>query len=606
MKKNLNHPAPETNPRIWRSLRERENDPEFLKHLQTEFPRGADVYQDSGLSKREFMKLMGASIALAGVGLAGCRRPESYLVPFTKGVEYAIPGKFLYYATSMPARYGAVPLIATTSDGRPTKLEGNPLHPFSNGGTDSFAQAEILNLYDPHRSKQITEKGKASDAAAFDAFIQSIANGNGEGLAILSESKNSPTRDRLRAALEAKFPKLIWAAYDPLAPTSTIEANEASFGPNIRLVPDFKRADVVLAIGSDFLNPIETGIGFAQGFAARRNPEQDGKTMNRLYAVENHFTVTGGMADHRLRCKASELGEFTRQLALAVAAKTNDANLVAVAKAFPESKAAINADWVKECAADLAANSSRSIVLAGPLTPAPLQTLVNAINTALGNIGSTLKPVKTDSRDAASIEDLAAAINKGSVKNLFLLGVNPAQNAPANLDFTGLLAKVPNSVHLGLFEDETAKACSWHVPAAHFLETWGDVRTFDGTYTSVQPMILPLWNGVSEIELLNKLTGSPAPEGPALVRATFNQVAKAASDESWNAFLRDGFVPGSAFAPFPTWPTPLPVGPRMGKSKTIAGISKKWTTAMRRTGRFRRCGPAMARGTSSFALPFLS
>ena len=549
MKKNLNHPAPETNPRIWRSLRERENDPEFLKHLQTEFPRGADVYQDSGLSKREFMKLMGASIALAGVGLAGCRRPESYLVPFTKGVEYAIPGKFLYYATSMPARYGAVPLIATTSDGRPTKLEGNPLHPFSNGGTDSFAQAEILNLYDPHRSKQITEKGKASDAAAFDAFIQSIANGNGEGLAILSESKNSPTRDRLRAALEAKFPKLIWAEYDPLAPSSTIEANEASFGPNIRLVPDFKRADVVLAIGSDFLNPIETGIGFAQGFAARRNPEQDGKTMNRLYAVENHFTVTGGMADHRLRCKASELGEFTRQLALAVAAKTNDANLAAVAKAFPESKAAINADWVKECAADLAANSSRSIVLAGPLTPAPLQTLVNAINTALGNIGSTLKPVKTDSREAASIEDLAAAINKGSVKNLFLLGVNPAQNAPANLDFTGLLAKVPNSVHLGLFEDETAKSCSWHVPAAHFLETWGDVRTFDGTYTSVQPMILPLWNGVSEIELLNKLTGSPAPEGPALVRATFNQLAKGASDDSWNAFLRDGFVPGSAFAP---------------------------------------------------------
>ena len=346
MKKNLNHPAPETNPRIWRSLRERENDPEFLKHLQTEFPRGADVYQDSGLSKREFMKLMGASIALAGVGLAGCRRPESYLVPFTKGVEYAIPGKFLYYATSMPARYGAVPLIATTSDGRPTKLEGNPLHPFSNGGTDSFAQAEILNLYDPHRSKQITEKGKASDAAAFDAFIQSIANSNGEGLAILTEAKNSPTRDRLRAALEAKFPKLIWAEYDPLAPAATIEANEASFGPNIRLVPDFKRADIVLAIGSDFLNPIETGIGFAQGFAARRSPDQEGAPMNRLYAVENHFTVTGGMADHRLRCKASELGEFTRQLAIAVAAKTNDANLAAVAKAFPESKSAINADWV--------------------------------------------------------------------------------------------------------------------------------------------------------------------------------------------------------------------------------------------------------------------
>jgi len=549
MKKNLNHPVPETNPRIWRSLRERENDPEFLKHLQTEFPRGADVYQDSGLSKREFMKLMGASIALAGVGLAGCRRPESYLVPFTKGVEYAIPGKFLYYATSMPARYGAVPLIATTADGRPTKLEGNPLHPFSNGGTDSFAQAEILNLYDPHRSKQITEHGQPSDAASFDAFIQSLLNANQDGVAILTEPKSSPTRDRLRAALEAKFPNLLWAEYDPLAATATVEANDASFGPNTRLVPQFDKADIVLAIGSDFLNPIETGIGFAQGFAARRSPEQDGKSMNRLYAVENHFTVTGGMADHRLRCKASEFGEFTRQLALALADQTNDANLAAVAKAFPESKSSINSEWVKECASDLAANKGHSIVLAGPLTPAPLQTLVNAINNALGNIGSTLLAVTTDAVDAASIADLAAAMNKGSVKNLLLLGVNPVQNAPADLNFAELITKVPNSVHLGLLEDETAQACRWHVPAAHFLESWGDVRTFDGTYTSVQPMILPLWNGVSEIELLNKLTGAPAPEGPALVRATFNKVAKAASDDSWNAFLRDGFLPDSNFAP---------------------------------------------------------
>jgi molybdopterin-containing oxidoreductase family iron-sulfur binding subunit len=298
-----------------------------------------------------------------------------------------------------------------------------------------------------------------------------------------------------------------------------------------------------------FLNPIETGIGFAQGFAVRRTPDQDGGTMNRLYAVENHYTVTGGMADHRLRCKASDLGEFTRQLALALASSTGDANLAAVAKSFPESKATLNQEWVKECAADLAANKGRSIVLAGPLTPAPLQTLVNAINSALGNIGTTLKSVKTDSRDAASIEDLAAAINKGSVKTLFLLGVNPAQNAPANLDFANLLAKVSDTVHLGLFEDETAKASRWHVPAAHFLETWGDVRTFDGTYTSVQPMILPLWNGVSELEILNKLAGAPAPAGPALVRATFNKVSKDSSDEAWNVFLRDGFLPDSKFAP---------------------------------------------------------
>jgi len=285
---------------------------------------------------------MGASIALAGVGLTGCRRPESYLVPFTKGVEYTIPGKFLYYATSMPARYGAVPLIATTSDGRPTKLEGNPLHPYSNGGTDSFAQAETLNLYDPHRSQKITEKGQPSDPAAFDAFLTSIANSDGKGLAILAEPKNSPSRARFRAALEAKFPGMLWAEYDPLAATPAEAATAAAFGPNVRLVPDFKKADIVLAIDSDFLNPIETGIGYAQGFAARRNPEQKGAPMNRLYAVENHYTVTGGMADHRLRCKASDLGEFTRQLALALADTTKDSNLAAVADAMPSAKSEID------------------------------------------------------------------------------------------------------------------------------------------------------------------------------------------------------------------------------------------------------------------------
>ncbi|MFZ4589132.1 MAG: TAT-variant-translocated molybdopterin oxidoreductase, partial [Terrimicrobiaceae bacterium] len=272
MKRDFHHPAPEKNPRIWRSLRELEGDPEFEKHLQREFPRGAELYQDSGLSKRDFIKLMGASIALAGVGLTGCRRPESYLVPFTKGVEYTIPGKFLYYATAMPARYGAVPLIATTSDGRPTKLEGNPLHPYSNGGTDSFAQAETLNLYDPHRSKQLTEKGQPADPAAFDAFIQSLSTNGGEGIAILAEPKNSPTRARLRSMLESRFPGLLWARFDPLAPEAAEQANAASFGEGIRLIPDFKKADIVLAIDSDFLNPIETGIGYAQGFAARRNP----------------------------------------------------------------------------------------------------------------------------------------------------------------------------------------------------------------------------------------------------------------------------------------------------------------------------------------------
>ncbi|MCX6969416.1 MAG: TAT-variant-translocated molybdopterin oxidoreductase [Verrucomicrobia bacterium] len=555
MKKILNHPPREARPNIWRSLREFENDPEFAKHLEAEFPRGADVYEDSGLSKRDFLKLMGASMALAGVGLTGCRRPEAHLVPFAKGVEWTIPGKFLYYATSMPTRTGAIPLIASTSDGRPTKLEGNPLHPFSNGGTDSFAQAAILDLYDPYRAKTILDRGKAVDAAAFDAFLQSVSQGGGKGVAFLAEKKNSPTRDRLRTELERNFPGVLWAEYEPLGDSEAEAAAAAAFGAGTRLLPKFDRADVILALDSDFLNPIETGIGYAAGFSARRNPDQQGAPMNRLYVVENHYTITGGMADHRLRSKVSDLGEFARRLAIVIAGQTSDPGLAAVLGAFPKAEAEFDEAWITGCANDLLANPGRSLVLTGPQTPAAIQVLVHAINNALGNLGTTLLGVANPAPAAATIADLAKAMAAGAVKTLFILGGNPAYNAPADLNFVSLLAKVPDVVKLGLFEDETSRVSRWHVPAAHFLETWGDARTYDGTYSSVQPMILPLWGGVSELDILSKLLGGAAVDGPELVRATFDSLAPASAvseaggpDLLWNSFLRIGFLPGTGFA----------------------------------------------------------
>jgi len=554
MKRTLNHPPREGQPNIWRSLRELENDPEFARHLEQEFPRGADVYEDSGLSKRDFLKLMGASMALAGVGLTGCRRPEAHLVPFAKGVEWTIPGKFLYYATSMPCRMGALPLIATTSDGRPVKLEGNPLHPFSTGGTDGFAQAAILDLYDPHRSKTITENGRATDAAAFDAFLKTVSQRGGKGVAFLVEKKSSPTRDRLRAELEQNFPGLIWAEYEPLGDSETDAANAAAFGKGIRLLPKFERADVILALDSDFLNPIETGPGYANGFSARRNPDQKGAPMNRLYVVENHYTLTGGMADHRLRCKASEIGAFALQLAKAVVANTGDGNLASILGAFPDQGSHLDEAWVTECANDLLANPGRSLVLTGPQTPAPVQVLVHAINGALGNLGTTILGLATNAPAAAGIVGLAKAISAGAVKTLFIFGGNPAYNAPANLDFPSLLKKVPDVVRLGLFEDETSKLSRWHVPAAHFLETWGDAFAFDGALTAVQPMILPLWSGLSELEILSNLLGGGPVEGPELVRATFEKLAPeklvtdaGSMDLLWNSFLRVGFLPGSGF-----------------------------------------------------------
>ena len=549
MKRVLHHPPRPEKPTMWRSLAELENSPGFESLLRREFPRGADVYEDGGLTKRDFMKLLGASMTLAGVGLTGCRRPEAYLVPFNKGVEWTVPGKFLYYATAMPLRQGAMPLVVSTVDGRPTKIEGNPLHPWSNGGTDAFAQASVLDLYDPNRSKTIKENRVEVGVDVFEKFLKTLAD-SGENLAFLVERKNSPTRDRLRAELESRYPGMIWCEYEPLGPQETDKAIAASFAPGVRLIPKFERADVIVALDSEFLSGSDKGVGFAQGFFPRRNPDQKGAPMNRLYVVESHYTGTGGLADHRYRCKASLIGEFARQLGGKIADATRDGSLASLVEASPKTAASFDDAWLAECANDLSANPARGIVIVGEQQPAWVQSLAFAINQALGNNGATILGVDTGEKPSASISDLAAAITTGAVKTLFILGGNPAYNAPADLDFSGLLKKVPQAVHLGLFEDETAKLCRWHVPAAHYLEAWSDVRAYDGTYSVVQPMILPLWNGISELEILAQLARNHKPQGPELIRETFAQRFEA-SAEKWNSVLRVGFAPGSEFPEVP-------------------------------------------------------
>ena len=330
MKRIFQHPPRPERPVIWRSLAELENSPAFQAALEREFPRGAEVYEAGGLTKRDFMKLLGASMTLAGIGLTGCRRPEAYLVPFNKGVEWTVPGKFLFYATAMPLRQGAMPLIVSTVDGRPTKIEGNPLHPWSNGGTDGFAQASVLDLYDPNRSKVIKKNGFKVGADVFENFLNGVAGSNAGDLAFLVERKNSPTRERLRAELESKHPGLIWCEYEPLGSQEADKAIAATFGDGIRLLPKLEKADLVVALDSEFLNPSEKGVGFAQGFFSRRNPDQNGEPMNRLYVVENHYTGTGGLADHRYRCKASLIGEFARQLGTKVAEATGSSSLASL------------------------------------------------------------------------------------------------------------------------------------------------------------------------------------------------------------------------------------------------------------------------------------
>jgi MoCo/4Fe-4S cofactor protein with predicted Tat translocation signal len=478
MKRTFQHPPERANGRkYWRSLEEQAATPEFRDWLEREFPAGAAEMEMDGVSRRNFLQLMGASLALAGFGMTGCRRPEGYLKPYANSVEWVVPGKPLLYATSMPRRRGAMPLVVTTHEGRPTKIEGNPLHPASNGATDVFAQISILDLYDPDRARKFRLEGRDSDADAFLAELTKLAGeiaaDRGASFAVLAEENPSPTRARLRAELERLCPRMTWAEYEPLRGPDEASADAAAFGRGMRVRPRFAGADVVLAIGSDFLGSDEGGIEAVRDFSARRKNPANG--MNRLYVAEHRYTVTGGMADHRLRLRAGDLPALVVALAKEVAAAVGGADLAALADAVRIEGAAslIDTAWVRGVAQDLAAAKGRSLVVPGSFLPGPARLLVHAINGALGNVGRTVELIPAEIPPAASIGDLAARIKSGGVKHLLVLGGNPAYNAPADLQWAALQKSVPNVIRLASHEDETGALARWQVPAAHYLEAWG-------------------------------------------------------------------------------------------------------------------------------------
>jgi molybdopterin-containing oxidoreductase family iron-sulfur binding subunit len=550
-KRVFQHPPEITGGRkYWRSLGQLEDTPEFRQWLEREFPQGASELQSGEVSRRAFLQLMGASAALAGLTLTGCRRPEKHLVPFSRGVEWSIPGKALFFATAQPARGGHAPLVAATHDGRPTKIEGNPLHPFSNGATDTFAQSSLLDLYDPDRARTFKHGGKAASAEAFEKALDGViaAAGDGSGLAFLLEENHSPTRERLRKQISAKFPKALWAVYEPAGNDAVKAASKAVFGDGILPGIDLSKADVVLALDADFLGQDGTTAD-ARAFSRRRKAD-GGNPMNRLYVVENRFTVTGGMADHRLRLPASQIGAFLLEVATAIAEKSNDAALKKIVEAAPKLPPQ-SAAWVAPLAEDLLAHQGASLIVIGSRQPAAVQALAFAVNAALGNLGKTLIGRKAPAAPAASIADLSREIDGGKVAALIIIGGNPVYNAPADLEFGKKLGKVKTVLRLGFHEDETAPLAHWHGPLAHYLESWGDGLAPDGSYVAVQPMILPLFGGWSELDLLARCLALPKPKGPELVQETFKQVFVGGDFAvEWPRFLRDGFA-GGVPAPAP-------------------------------------------------------
>ena len=550
-KRIFQHPQEsQTGKRYWRSLGQLQDTSEFRGWLQKEFPQGASELEGGDVSRRSFLQLMGASVALAGMSLSACRRPLKQLVPFTKGVEWSVPGKALFFTSAMPSRSGAMPLVVTTFDGRPTKIEGNPLHPVNKGATDIWAQSSILDLYDPQRSKEVKHAGKPSDYAAFEKELSAIVGsaGNGEGLAFLTEGEVSPTRERLKKAILAKFPAAKWASYEANGNSPELEAAAVAFGAGSEVVYKLEAADILLTVDRDILG-VEGDISLVRGFAARRKVEGANTAMNRLYVVENRYTLTGGMSDHRLRLAASRSSSFLKALAAVLSKSLSDDALGKLAAELKAPETKIKPGWVEECAADLVVHKGKALVLVGQRQPVAVQALAMAINNALGAVGKGLLVRKASASPSLGISELAASLRNGKTNALFILGGNPVFNAPADVKWVEAQAAAKSVVHLSIDFNETSAKASWHLPAAHYLEQWGDCRAIDGSYMVVQPMVLPLYGGWSDIELLARIAGEAA-DPQKLVQKTFAAVVGDQKDLSveWPKSLKNGFVEGSKAA----------------------------------------------------------
>ena len=552
-KRVFQHPSEEsqTGKRYWRSLGQLQDTPEFRTWLHREFPQGASELETDDVSRRGFLQFMGASVALAGLSLSACRRPLKNLVPFTKGVEWSVPGKALFFTSAMPARSGAMPLVVTTFDGRPTKIEGNPSHPVNKGATDVWAQSSVLDLYDPQRSQSVLLDGKKSDLAAFHAELDALLKGAGDGagLAFLTDGALSPTASRLRALVQAKYPKATWASYEANGHELEAAAAAAAFGEGHEVAPRLEKADIVLTVDRDILG-VEGDVAAVRGFAAKRKVDGPKSKMNRLYVVENRYTLTGGMSDHRLRLAANRAGAFLKALASEVAKLSGDSNLASLASSFKAPETKFKDGWVEETAADLWVHKGASLVLAGRRQPVAVQALSFAINSTLGAVGKTLEVRKSTQAPSLGIAALADILKKGQTTALFVLGGNPVFNAPADVRWPEAQAAVKNVIHLGMELNETASKSKWHVPVAHYLEQWDDARAVDGSYMVVQPVILPLYNGINANELLAKIAGVEA-EPLQLVRETFLKVVGKQGDVTgdWVSTLKTGFAKGSAAKP---------------------------------------------------------
>ena len=535
-----------TGPRYWRTLDELAQTPEFEEMLHREFPRHASEWVDKS-SRRDFMKIMGASMALAG--LSACtKQPLEPIVPYVKQPANLVLGKPLFYATAMPMGAYGTGLLVESHEGRPTKIEGNPQHPSSLGGTDVFTQASVLTMYDPDRSQGNTYLNESHTWPQVLDSLRAVAKSHqadhGAGLRVLTEATSSPSFvAQIQAFLKA-YPQAKWYQWEAVNRDNVYAGAQMAFGQPVETQYDLSKARVVLSLDGDFLSSGFPGFHkYARQFSQRRNPELKSE-MLRYYAVESSPTNTAAKADHRLHMRASEVEGFTRALASALGVAQAGGEFTPQQKKFAAA-----------VAKDLQAHKGAAVVIVGDAQTPATHALAQLINAQLGAVGKTV--TYTEAVDAsagwgkvAQLQSLVAEMNAGAVKTLLVMNSNPVYDAPADLNFLDAFNRVPLRIHLGLFQDETAKYCHWHLNATHYLEQWGDVRSYDGTVSFIQPLIAPLYNGHSESELIEFLTNQDEAGSYQLTQRYWQQQHAGLDFKGWwDRSLHDGFVKGSALAP---------------------------------------------------------
>jgi MoCo/4Fe-4S cofactor protein with predicted Tat translocation signal len=541
-------------PEYWRSLEELVQDPEFRERVHREFPKGASEWLPS-LSRRDFLGLMAASLALAG--MAGCvKQPLEQIVPYVTQPDEIVPGKAKFYATAMTFAGYAIPLMVESHMGRPTKIEGNPEHPASLGGSDVFSQASILDLYDPDRSQTVTYQGQTSSWFSFiGAILPTLFANPDQQIRFLTQSVSSPTLQNQLQSLLGKHHNARWHQWEPVNRDLVRAGSLLAFGEYVETQYKFEKADVILSLDADFLYPTFPGFHrYTREWANRRRPDPEQRPfadvsgnvfaaypMNRLYALESTPTVTGAKAEHRLKLPPTDIRRYFRVICTRLGV---NAGAASIDNGHDE-------EMLGAIVADLKAHRGTSLVIAGDSMPAEVHALAHALNEMLGNVGQTViytDPVIASPVDqTTSIQELAAEMRAGQVDVLVILGGNPAYDAPADLDFADALRRVPASIHHGLHINETAALCKWHINATHYLEAWSDARSYDSTLGIVQPLISPLYDGKSEHELLAIFDDTPQKSGYAAVRSYWQKSAPRDVDfESfWREAVYSGFISGT-------------------------------------------------------------